>query len=544
MFRRAAVRVLVLLAVCAPWFNIVRDNADSAGMLAHLHGLFVDADLLYDDEYRALRVTPTFAFVTAEGVVSNHWPAGASWLQAPGYGLGLWAARALESASGPRFSPYGAVVLLAVRTLAMLVLSGVVRAIARAHAEVAQLGRAGVLAAAAWILGTPLLYYASEAPLRPHLWGFAAMTALVLAWWRRDWGTPLQRAVVLGALAGLAAGIRPQLAPMWLLVLEDVWCCRDGRIRRVGVSVLAAAAWPLLHVRVQLWMYGADLDGYATQTSHHLRAFLFSPYHGALIWSPVLMVGIAGLLWSVRRRHRAAWLLALLFAHQVWLDSGMRDIAPFEVLGTRTWSGGTSFGARKLLDALPLLLPISLELMRAIRDRPRARTALAAVVLALMVPSVLLLAAAFVEPNTTAALLDWQGLSVVLERPLSSAAWGDAAAARRVPLKVWGVLVGLVALPLALCAVRTDTVVARMRVPGKVGLAAFGLLGGAVVAHVWLSVALVRSDLALVDDPQRMAAARAWMHPAHEATVARIPARHATLRALLGEHAAPPTAEP
>lgn len=542
MFRRAAVRVLVLLAICAPWYNIVRDNADSAGMLAHLHGLFVDADLLYDDEYRALRVTPTFAFVTAEGVVSNHWPAGASWLQAPGYGLGLWAARALESVSGPRFNPYGAVVLLGVRTLAMLVLAGVVRAIARAHAEVGESGRAGAFAAAGWMLGTPLLYYASEAPLRPHLWGFAAMTAFMLAWWRRDWGTPLQRAVVLGGLLGLAAGVRPQLAPLWLLVAEDAWRHRDGRLGRVGVSAVAAAAWPSLHLRVQLWMYAGDLGGYTGSTTHHLRAFLFSPYHGALVWSPVLVVGLAGLLWAMLRRQRAASLLAVLFVHQLWLDSGMRDIAPFEVLGTRTWSGGTSFGARKLLDALPLLLPLSLSLMAAVRARPRVRNALTAVVLALIVPSVLLLAAAFVEPNTTAALLDWQGLSVALERPLSASAWGDAAAARRVPLKVWVVLVGLVALPLALCTVRTEAVLARTRTPAKVGLVAVVVLGGAVLAHLWLSIALVRSDLTLADDPQRMAAARAWMHPAHEAAVARIPARHATLRALLGEHAAPPMA--
>lgn len=543
MFRRSLVRVLVLLAVCAPWFNIVRDNADSAGMLAHLHGLFVDVDLLYDDEYRALRVTPTFAFVTGEGVVSNHWPAGASWMQAPGYGLGLWAARVLETASGPRFNPYGAVVLLSIRTLAMLVLACVVRAIGRAHAAAAHSGRAGVVAAGVWLLGTPLLYYASEAPLRPHLWGFAAITGFMLAWWRRDWGTPLQRAVVLGAVLGLAAGIRPQLAPLGLLVLEDVWRAPGDRLRRAGVVVLTAAAWPLLHLRMQLWMYAGDLGGYATQTTHHLRAFLLSPYHGALIWSPVLVVGVGGLVWAVFRRERAAWLLALLFVHQIWLDSGMRDIAPFEVLGTRTWAGGTSFGARKLLDALPLLLPASLALTGAVRARPQARRALAAVVLALVVPSVLLLAAAFVDPNTTAALLDWQGLAVVLERPLSSSAWGDAAAARRVPWKVWGVLVAVVALPLALAAVRTDTAVSRMGSRGRAGLAAGVVLGAAVLAHVWLSVALVRSDLTLADDPQRMAAARAWMHPAHEAAVARIPARHATLRALLGEHAAPPTAE-
>ena len=543
MFRAAFVRALVLFAVCAPWFNIVRDNADSAGMLAHLHGLFVGFDLLYDDEYRALQVTPTFAFVTAEGVVSNHWPVGASWLQVPGYGLGLLAARVLDGV-GPRFSPYGGVVLLAVRSFAMLVFAGVLRALVRAYAEAGGTRAVGALAAVTWALGTPLLYYASEAPLRPHLWGFAVMVAFVLAWRDRSWGTPRTRAVLLGGLVGLAVGIRPQLAPAWLLVAEDAWSVRQGRGARLGLAALSAAAWPLLHLRVQLWMYGGALGDYATETKHHVRAFLFSPYHGALVWSPVLLLGGCALVWAIGRHERAAWLLAALVLHQIWLDAGMRDISVFAVLGTRTWSGGTSFGARKLLDALPLLLPSSLALVAHVRASPSGARALAATALALVVPSVLLLAAAFVDPGTTAALLDWRGLTVVLERPLSFAAWGDAVQARAVPPKVWLAVAGVVVVPLVAAAGRTDAVLQRASTHARVGLASLCVLGGAAVAHVHLGVVMVRSDSTLIADPQRMAVARAWMHPAHEAAVARIPARHATLRALLGEHAAPPTAGP
>lgn len=537
MFRRLIVRVLVVVAVCAPWFNIVRDNADSAGMLAHLHSLFVDADLLYDNEYRALRVTPTFAFVTDQGVVSNHWPAGASWLQAPGYGLGLLAARMLDGL-GPRFNAYGAVPLLAVRTLAMLLMFGVIRSVARAYAQAGG-PRAGTVAAVAWVLGTPLLYYASEAPLRPHVWGFALMTVFVLAWRARDWGSPIARALVLGGLVGLAAAIRPQLAPAWLLVAEDIWRT-DGphRARRLGLAAAAAAAWPLLHLRTQLWMYGASLGDYAAETTHHLRAFLLSPYHGALVWTPLLVLGLGALLWSVRTRQRAAWLVLALVLHQVWLDSGMRDIEPYAVIGTRTWAGGTSFGARKLLDALPLFLPSTLAMVQA--ASAVQRRLLAAVALALVVPSALLHGAALVDPATTGALLDWRGLTVVLGRPLSADAWGAAAQAREVPWVVWAVLTGLVALPLALASARVDDVVCRSSSTARVGLAALLLFGGAAGAHLWLSVAMVRSDVTLADDPQRMAGARASFHRAHEAAVARIPARHATLRALLGDHAAPP----
>ncbi len=534
--------MLLLLALCAPWFAITSDNADSAGMLAHLHGLFVDVDLLYDDEYRALGVTPTFAFVTGQGVVSNHWPTGATWLQAPGYGLGLLASRVLAW-TGLRFNPYGPIPWLAVRTIAMLALVGVGQAIGRAYQSAAGEGASawvGRLSVLAWIVGTPLLYYASEAPLRPHVWGFTVVAVFVLAWRERGWGAPMARAWVLGALVGLASAIRPQLAPLWLLVAQDVWTTdAPGRWRRLGAGAVAAAAWPLLHLRTQAWMYGGGLGDYAGETTHHLRAFLLSPYHGALSWSPVLLVGLVGLLWAVRRRERAAVLLGALFLHQVWLDCGMRDITAYSVLGTRTWAGGTSFGARKLLDALPLLLPGTLCLVAAAAKAGRLRI-LAAAVCALLVPAVLLHAAAFVDPSSTAALLDWRGYAVVLGRGLSLHTWVGAFAERAVPLKVWAALMAVVAVPVSVAAMRCRAGLERTSPASRVALAGTLLLGGALLAQVWLSICMVHSDLVLTDDPQRMAAARATMHPAHEAAVARIPARHATLRALLGGHAAPP----
>ena len=67
-------------------------------------------------------------------------------------------------------------------------------------------------------------------------------------------------------------------------------------------------------------------------------------------------------------------------------------------------------------------------------------------------------------------------------------------------------------------------------------LAVIGLL----VVHGWLAVLLVRSDAAREDDPQRMLDAAARMTPAHYATVRRIQAHHAELRAHLGPDAAPP----
>ena len=52
--------ILCLAALGLPWLQISVDNADGAGMLAHLHAFWTDGDLLYDDEYRALRMLPLF----------------------------------------------------------------------------------------------------------------------------------------------------------------------------------------------------------------------------------------------------------------------------------------------------------------------------------------------------------------------------------------------------------------------------------------------------------------------------------------------------
>lgn len=538
--------LLLLVAFCAPWFNIPRDNADSAGMLAHLHAYLVDFDLLYDDEMRALRLTPTFTFVTEQGVVSNHWPSGATWLQAPAYALGLVATTVLEALGLRSGGTLGPVPLLAIRCAAMLVLWRTAAAVFEAFARHCSSVAAGRLAALAFVVGTPLLYYASESPLRPHVWGCGVMTALVLLWWRRDWGTPMARVVALATLAGLAIAIRPQLAPAWLLVFEDAWRApvpRRARLRMVAVGAAVASIWPLLHLRLQLWIYGPSLMDTLSPVTHHVRAFLWAPYHGALSWSPLLGLAAIALVWAVAKRERAAWLLLGLVVVQVWLNAGMRDIEPYRVLGTRTWSGGTSFGARKLVDALPLVLPSTLGATAAVVKRGWGRV-LAAGVLVLIVPSAMLHAAAWVDPRTVSEIVDARGLSVLLSRATEPSAWSAAFEQRSFDAAATAVLVLFVTTPLALVATRLrntwrlHSIVLRVRTHVVLALAL------AAVAHVAVSAMMVRSDLALADDPQRMASARARFHPAHEAAVARIAGRHATLRAVVGEHAAPRVVSP
>jgi len=531
--------LLFVAAVAAPWFNIPRDQADAAGMLAHLHGHFVGADLLYDDEYAALGMSPLFAFVTDEGVVSNHWPSGATWVQAPGYGLGLLAARVLEALGVGKANALGVMPLLGVRAWAMVVLAACSWVVFRCFARAGRSTSAGIVAAACVVLGTPLFYYASEAPLRPHLWGFAATLAFTALWATPRFGPANARAVALGALAGVAAAIRPQLAVLFVLVVHDAWSDPTDRWRRIGLAALAFAAWPLLHLRMQIWMYGPKLGEYSQPVTHHLYAFLLSPYHGALTWCPVLVLGLAAVGLGASTRQRGALLVALIVIQQLWLDAGMREIEPYRVLGTRTWAGGVSFGPRKLVDILPLLLPAAAWLVAEAKRRGWQRW-LAALALALAMPTMLLHVAAFVSPEqTTGSILDGRGLLDAFGLVLDGEAWTLALEQRALPIAVPLVVGGVVAVPLTLALLRVAAVARQLDPLPALRLVAAAVLGVAVLAHLWSTVLQVRSDAMLVDEPDRMTHARDRMHPAHEATVARIAAHHATLRAILGDDAAP-----
>lgn len=537
--------ILLVLALVAPWWNIPRDQADSAGMLAHLHGLFVDGDLLFDDDYAALGMSPLFAFVTDEGLVSNHWPAGATWLQAPGYALGLLAARILAALGIGDGSALGVVPVLGVRAWAMLVLMGMAWAVARLLSasqpdpESAGARRVGLLGSVLFVVGTPVLYYATEAPLRPHLWGAACTLAMVAVWWRRWPSEPWARTLALASLAGLATYVRPQLAPLWLLVAHDAWPGPD-RWRRIVVGGLAFAPWPLAHLRTQLWMYGDGLSGYAGDVTHHPAAFLTSTHHGVLTWCPVLALAAVALGLAVARRQRGAWLVLGLVVMQVWLDSGMRSIEARSVLGTRTWAGGVSFGPRKLVDVLPLLLPAAGALAAEARERGLGRM-LAVVAGLLGIPTLLLHLSAWLDPGaTTGGIMDAEVYAQALARPGSGGAWTQAWTQRDLPWAVplvvsFTVVGGVLALAAAAVALgrRQPTTPARRVVGGAT-------LAGLLLVHGWLGVVIVRSDAAREAEPERMLRAAARMTPAHLATVRRIPLHHAELRRRLGPGAAPP----
>jgi hypothetical protein len=552
-FAGFALLVLAFVALAAPWTRIPTDNADGAGMLAHLHALLESGELLYDDEYRALGMSPLFAFVTEQDVVSNHWPIGATFVQAPGWLLGRLAGVLLVGEGVSERAAQWTIPLLGLRAWAIVVLIGLVFGVHvwLRHRTSTNLAH---LTCVALVIGTPLLYYATEAPMRPHLWGAAAVAIVIARWWdaveraerhpsaARDRG--IGPALELGGWIGLATAIRPQLAMLVVLVAHERWCASAGLDRRDrivlwlkhgSIAALAWLPWALLNLRMQRWMYG-ELGDYAGEVSLHLRAFLLSTHHGAFVWCPVLVLGVLGLAIGLARKRPGAGLLLALLAAQIWLDAGTREIEPFRVLGTRTWTGGTSFGPRKLLDVVPLFLPAVIWLHEWLRslsepERRRWRARLAIATVASVTPTLLLHVGAWLDPHVTSEVLDGERLSIAMSLAFDPRAWADAFAQRSLPLRV-PLIVGLVvALPLALGCV------SAMRLRGAARRSAGFLVGTGVVAHVWLGITIMRSEELLAAEPERMPEARAAMNPVHEAMVELIPGHHAVLRERLGPEA-------
>ncbi len=540
--------------MAAPWTHIPSDNADGAGMLAHLHAFFESGELLYDDEVRALGMSPLFAFVTETGVVSNHWPIGASVVQAPGWLSGRLAGELLVGDGVSERAAQWTIPLLGLRAWAIVVLIGLVvgvHAWLRARTSLA-LARVSCVAL---VVGTPLLYYATEAPMRPHLWGAVAVAIAITRWWdaveraTRDPSAARERgpwpAIELAAWIGLATAIRPQLAVLVVLVAHERWLVGTGMDRWARVrlwfshGLLAALVWlpwAALNLRMQRWMYG-ELGDYSGDVSMHVREFLISTHHGALVWCPVLVLAGLGLAIGLARKRPGAGLLIGLFAVQIWLDAGTREIEPFTVLGTRTWTGGTAFGPRKLLDVVPMALPAVIWLHEWLAelpelDRRKWQIRLTIATLASVTPTLLLHLAAWLDPNVTSEVMDGERLVIAMGLPFDGQTWADAFARRALPLRIPVVVGSVVALPLILIGA-----LALWLGLGRTRGFVLAIAGLGLLAQLGLALAIVRTEAQMAEDPERMLAARRAMNPVHAAMVRAIPQHRALLRARLGPDA-------
>ncbi len=243
----------------------------------------------------------------------------------------------------------------------------------------------GVFAAATatltvW-LASPLVFYTYIAMPWSHTTSFF-LFALFLTIWLHNWQGPLaERAArrswrvwaLLGLVGGLMTITREQLGLLLIIpALEGLVAYVRLLTGRAGAEPDAAEA--SMHPVAQLFgghiiflvclfigllpqlltyqvLNGVPrpagvVAGKLDPTSPNFFNTLLDPNHGAFLWSPVLVLGLLGLVWLARRDWLLALLLAVGFASQTYINGAF---------GT-TWHLSGAFGFRRLIECTPIFV--------------------------------------------------------------------------------------------------------------------------------------------------------------------------------------------
>jgi hypothetical protein len=213
-------------------------------------------------------------------------------------------------------------------------------------------------------LGTSLWATASQ-----MLWqhGPVALAIAATAFFLTRPERPVRSTALAGLALSLAFASRPTAALFAIAALSGLLLeRRPWRQRLEHAGWLAAAATPvvLLTIAFNLYWYGTPLGGYSLALGGftwqgipgRAAGLLLSPNRGLLFFTPIALLGFAGLARSFRRLRDEPHLPMLALAAAVH----------FLFLTTyRHWTGGWSFGPRYLVDVLPILgLAAGLELPR------------------------------------------------------------------------------------------------------------------------------------------------------------------------------------
>lgn len=368
-----AALALLLATLASHNFRLTSDGVDH---FVYLRSAWIDHDLDLANDYA--RVSPRGGSVdplTPLGRTGNLHPVGPALVWSPFYAAADVLARVTGRAPDGDNALYRNAAALAGLLAGWLGLVLVYRAAQPLS------GRGPALLAALGLgFGTFLYWYLAFAPTMAHAPAFAA-AALVVALTLRprpaDARGRLRRAAALGAACGLTALLRWADALVLLLPLAGALprLRRRSEWRALGAeaSVFALAAAAVFAPQLIVWkrLYGAFLtvpQGAAFLAGEPaLSGVLFSPRHGLFSWSPLLYLGVAGLVAGFRRAPHLALGGLLLLGALARVNAGTAD-----------WWGGAAFGARRF-DAALAPLGIGLALFCAACARMLARRPLVGV---------------------------------------------------------------------------------------------------------------------------------------------------------------------
>ena len=210
-------------------------------------------------------------------------------------------------------------------------------------------------------LATPLLQYLYDEMNYSHIFSFSFVTLFLLYWISYRKHLKEKGTILLGLLGGLMTLMRWQEAFFLLLPLID-WGYSFFKVKNKTIKkkyfqhilmFLIAAfvafipqiiAWKVVFGRWILIPQGIGFLKYAALiTENQFMLFLFSARHGLFSWHPILFIGFIGLILFMKKQKRLGGLLLFALLGQIIINASIED-----------WWAGHSFGARRMINCLPL----------------------------------------------------------------------------------------------------------------------------------------------------------------------------------------------
>jgi len=348
---RAALVVPAALAGCLALaaYGLPEFRGDSASYFAYVRSAVFDHDLDFANEWEHWGYPEPER--TATGLRRNVQSIGPAVLWTPFYLLAhayvrLGLAAAPYPADGYS-APYRRAAALGTLAAVMLGAALLYRVTAARFGP-----RIALLAVGGAVVASPIAYYAFVVPTMAHGPAFAAAAAMLWAWDRAERSPSARTWAALGASVGLVALMRWQGIVCAVLAASLLVVQVRRRTAQAWWALLAAAAAGLVFLpQLVAWklLYGTLVTlpqgrGFMDWSSPHLWDTLFSADHGLFTWTPVLLLGLIGLLLMLRDAPVFAAGALLVFAGTAWVNGAVRD-----------WAAGDAFGARRYDVVVPLL---------------------------------------------------------------------------------------------------------------------------------------------------------------------------------------------
>lgn len=404
--RRELLFLLALFIASLPAVTARLYSSDEVEYFSYLRSLWFDHDVSFENEYRyfyehRIAQTPDFhqtflELETATGRRINYGTIGCAILWAPFYAVADVTTRVWRSMGRPieadgYSQPYVSAVAYGSAFYGFV-------AIVMAVAVTRQLMRKYELSSgvAVW-LGTPLLFYMYVAPPFSHACSAFAVALFVTVWLRVRQTWSVRGIVVLGLAAALMAMVREQdlfcaLGPAVDFALaqikgqgkRDKGKGEGHKAQGILVAVVGCIAFLVGYIP-QLIAY-QSLNGFPRPSplvtrkmfwySPHALQVLLDPEHGFLLWTPLALFALVGLVLlaagprsvisdKAERRdlRQIAGCMLVMVAMQVYISGAVES-----------WTVAGAFGQRRFV-AVTIFLVVGLAAFRRRADSRAARVA-------------------------------------------------------------------------------------------------------------------------------------------------------------------------